>query len=151
MLKKLRTPTAGFTVIEALVVVLIIAVLAMIIVPGYRKAKKRSEATVVLNEARILDAAKERFAADNDQPGPTPVKAADIKDYLQPGTRLHDSITDKVGPTDIFDRPYLLGTVDQPVRVSPETVEQFRDIIDPKSGFWGPSFAPPVPDAPKTQ
>lgn len=137
MLTKSPRQTAGYSAIEVFVVILIVIILVVIAVPGIQKARKRSQAAVVLNEARALDTAKEQYAEEYNQPGSATVTGIAIKIYLKPGTRLYESISDTFGPTDIFERPYVLTTFDQPVKVNPKTVDEFSEVIVPKSDFWG--------------
>jgi prepilin-type N-terminal cleavage/methylation domain-containing protein len=44
MLNKLNSKRAGFTLVEIMIVVAIIALLAAIAVPGFLRARKRSQA-----------------------------------------------------------------------------------------------------------
>ncbi len=52
MFKKLQTKHAGFTLVEIMIVVAIIALLAAIAVPGFLRARKRSQASRILNDLR---------------------------------------------------------------------------------------------------
>ena len=55
MLRKLNTKHAGFTLVEIMIVVAIIALLASIAVPNFLRSRKRSQATHVLErEARVF-------------------------------------------------------------------------------------------------
>src|SRR6266446_3997205 len=47
----------GFTLVEIMIVVAIIALLAAIAVPGFLRARKRSQATRILNDLRMIDSA----------------------------------------------------------------------------------------------
>jgi prepilin-type N-terminal cleavage/methylation domain-containing protein len=57
----------GFTLIEIMIVVSVIALLAMIALPSFLRARKRSQAVAVLNELRLLDAAIAQYAIDNNK------------------------------------------------------------------------------------
>ena len=57
MLTKLNRKHAGFTLVEIMIVVAIIALLAAIAVPGFLRARKRSQASKILNDLRMIDAA----------------------------------------------------------------------------------------------
>ena len=47
----------GFTLVEIMIVVAIIAFLAAIAVPAFMRARKRSQATRVINDLRLIAAA----------------------------------------------------------------------------------------------
>jgi len=57
MLRKLHTRRGGFTLVEIMIVVAIIALLAAIAVPNFLRARKRSQATQVLEDLRLIDSA----------------------------------------------------------------------------------------------
>src|SRR5437868_8570138 len=57
MLNKLNKRRGGFTLVEIMIVVAIIALLAAIAVPGFLRARKRSQASKILNDLRMIDAA----------------------------------------------------------------------------------------------
>ena len=74
MLQKLNNRRGGFTLVEIMIVVAIIALLAAIAVPNFLRARKRSQATRVLEDLRMLDSAVDQYAIENqqtqrDQPG----------------------------------------------------------------------------------
>ena len=56
-MKRLVTNRGGFTLVEIMIVVAIIALLASIAVPGFLRARKRAQATHILNDLRIIDGA----------------------------------------------------------------------------------------------
>ena len=64
MLKKLTTKRAGFTLVEIMIVVAIIALLAAIAVPGFLRSRKRSQASKILNDLRLIDAAVDQYAIE---------------------------------------------------------------------------------------
>ncbi|MFQ3578106.1 MAG: prepilin-type N-terminal cleavage/methylation domain-containing protein [Verrucomicrobiia bacterium] len=45
----------GFTLVEIMIVVAIIALLAALAIPGFLRARVRAQASAVLNDARVLD------------------------------------------------------------------------------------------------
>jgi len=47
----------GFTVIEIMIVLAFIALLAASAVPGFLRARKRSQASLILNDLRKIDSA----------------------------------------------------------------------------------------------
>lgn len=135
MLKQLRKNQGGFTLVEIMIVVAIIGLLAAIAVPGFIRARKRSQATAVLNDARVLDGAKDQYAIENNKTGTTAVTGGMLVNYLKPGSRLYTAaqsgtVTDVVGGT------YSLGTFDGTIGVDSATKTSFSDVVD-ASTFWG--------------
>ena len=67
MLRKLTTKRAGFTLVEIMIVVAIIALLAAIAVPGFLRARKRSQASKVLNDLRLISSAMDQYAIETNE------------------------------------------------------------------------------------
>src|SRR6266436_344506 len=67
MLNTLNKKRGGFTLVEIMIVVAIIALLAAIAVPGFLRARKRSQATRILNDLRMIDSPR----ANNTRSKPT--------------------------------------------------------------------------------
>ena len=65
MLSKLHSRRSGFTLVEIMIVVAIIALLAAIAVPSFLRARKRSQATATLETLRMIDGAKDQYALEN--------------------------------------------------------------------------------------
>src|ERR1700744_4676106 len=87
----------GFTLVEIMIVVAIIALLAAIAVPNFLRARKRSQATRILEDLRLLDSACDQYAIEtNKTSGMTP-GITDLKNYLKTGTQLYTSGSDIFG------------------------------------------------------
>ncbi len=83
MQTKLHSRRGGFTLVEIMIVVAIIALLAAIAVPSFLRARKRSQATVTLETLRAIDGAKDQYAFENSK-GPTVTPApADLAPYVK--------------------------------------------------------------------
>ena len=70
MLRKLQTRRGGFTLVEIMIVVAIIALLAAIAVPNFLRARKRSQATQVLEDLRLIDSAIDQYAIEYNKTVP---------------------------------------------------------------------------------
>ncbi len=88
MLRKLNTKHAGFTLVEIMIVVAIIALLAAIAVPNFLRSRKRSQATMILEELRAISGAVDQYAIDTNRTSGFQLTAPDIQPYLKTGTRL---------------------------------------------------------------
>lgn len=74
----------GFTLIEIMVVVLIIAMLLSIAVPNFLKARDRSRARSCQGNLRMIAIAKEQWAMDNRKAGnDTPTPAEIVTNYIK--------------------------------------------------------------------
>ncbi|MEI9897123.1 MAG: hypothetical protein WDN28_25485 [Chthoniobacter sp.] len=74
-----------------MIVVAIIALLAAIAVPNFLRARKRSQATRILEDLRIVDSAIDQYAIENNKSSGDSVVWADIQKYLKNGSVLYNS------------------------------------------------------------
>ena len=138
MLQNIRKSRGGFTLVEIMIVVAIIALLAAIAVPGFLRARKRSQATSILNDARVIDGAVDQYAIENNMKGSAKVTAQNIKSFFKPNTRLYNqAATSGATLTDILNNNYSYSTFDGGVQVDSNTTANFADVIDNASSFWG--------------
>src|SRR5271163_151985 len=100
----------GFTLVEIMIVVAIIALLAAIAVPNFLRARKRSQATRVLEDLRMLDSAQDQYAIETNKQTGNTVLFADLKNYIKVGTNLYNTGTDILGAT---YGPFTVDTVPQ--------------------------------------
>src|SRR3954471_4904878 len=102
MLQKLNTRRGGFTLVEIMIVVAIIALLAAIAVPNFLRARKRSQATRVLEDLRMIDSAIDQYAIETNKISGAAVNWDDVKSCLKTGSALYNS-----GGTDLFNNSYI--------------------------------------------
>ena len=88
MLHTLNKNRGGFTLVEIMIVVAIIALLAAIAVPNFLRARKRSQATRILNDLRLIDAAQDQYAIENNKSSTSGVGFTDVQPYLKQGSAL---------------------------------------------------------------
>ncbi len=122
MLYKQKQRRAGFTLVEIMIVVAIIALLAAIAVPGFVRARKRAQATRVVNDLRLIDAAVNQYAIENDKGTGAPVSSTDWVAYMKKGSALYN--TNK----DIFGADYGPQTVDTLPGVPLSTWNTLSDV-----------------------
>ena len=77
MLNRINKKRGGFTLVEIMIVVAIIALLAAIAVPGFLRARKRSQASRVINDLRLIDSAVDQYAIENNKATGATVNTAD--------------------------------------------------------------------------
>jgi prepilin-type N-terminal cleavage/methylation domain-containing protein len=127
MLRKLTTKRAGFTLVEIMIVVAIIALLAAIAVPGFLRARKRSQASKVLNDLRLISSAMDQYAIESNKKSADPIDVTDWTKFVKKDTVLY------VTGADLFGMPYGAQVVDS---LDSTTKAALSDVTD--EAFWSP-------------
>jgi prepilin-type N-terminal cleavage/methylation domain-containing protein len=130
MLNKLNNRRAGFTLVEIMIVVAIIALLAAIAVPGFLRARKRSQASRIINDLRLIDSAVDQYAIENNKSSGATVNTVDWTNYLKKGTTLWNT------GKDILGNDYGPQAVDALPKVNSATKTSLSDVAD--ATFWSP-------------
>src|ERR1700739_498633 len=97
MLKKLQARRGGFTLVEIMIVVAIIALLAAIAVPGFLRARKRSQASRILNDLRMIDSAVDQYAIETGRATGFAVSTADWTNYVKKNALLFNTAKSLLG------------------------------------------------------
>jgi prepilin-type N-terminal cleavage/methylation domain-containing protein len=130
MPRKLTTKRAGFTLVEIMIVVAIIALLAAIAVPGFLRARKRSQASKILNDLRMISGAVDQYAIENSKKSDDVVDVLDWTKYIKVGTQLYLTGQDLLGNT------YGAQIVDSLPKVPQASYDALSDVTD--ATFWSP-------------
>jgi prepilin-type N-terminal cleavage/methylation domain-containing protein len=130
MFKKLTTKRGGFTLVEIMIVVAIIALLAAIAVPGFLRARKRSQASKIINDLRLIDSAMDQYAIETGKKTDDPIAVSDWTNYLKKDTVLYAT------GQDLFGDDYGPQTVDQHPSVPSNAKTNLSDVTD--DAFWSP-------------
>jgi prepilin-type N-terminal cleavage/methylation domain-containing protein len=140
MLQKLNHSRRGaFTLVEIMIVLAIIALLASIAVPNFLRSRKRSQATQVLEDLRMIDAAVDQFAIENNKKLGEAATWAEIQKYLKPGSRLYNS-----NHLDVLGGDFGASfTVDTPPQVPGTSYSSLSDVAPHE--FWGPYHTAAAP------
>jgi prepilin-type N-terminal cleavage/methylation domain-containing protein len=125
-----RRPNKAFTLVEIMIVVAIIATLAAIAVPGFLRARKRSQASRILNDLRLIDNACDMYAIETNKKTNDPINVADWTNYIKKGSNLY--LTGK----DILGNTYGPQKVDDIPAVPAGTKTALSDVTD--VAFWSP-------------
>jgi len=120
----------GFTLVEIMIVVAIIALLAAIAVPGFLRARKRSQATRILNDLRMIDSAVDQYAIETNRSTGFVVGVADWTNYIKKGSVLYNTGKSLLGST------YGTQTVDSIPQVPTSDYTALSDVAG--VGFWSP-------------
>jgi prepilin-type N-terminal cleavage/methylation domain-containing protein len=130
MLNKLNKRRGGFTLVEIMIVVAIIALLAAIAVPGFLRARKRSQASRIINDLRLIDSAVDQYAIENNKSSGFVLQVTDWTNYLKKGTNLYTT------GKDILTNDYGVQTVDSLPKVPTSSKNALSDVTD--ATFWSP-------------
>jgi prepilin-type N-terminal cleavage/methylation domain-containing protein len=130
MLRKLTTKRAGFTLVEIMIVVAIIALLAAIAVPGFLRARKRSQAAKIINDLRLISSATDQYAIESSKKSGDPIDVTDWTKYIKKDTLLYTT------GADLFGMPYGAQIVDSLPHVDATTKAALSDVCD--DTYWSP-------------
>jgi prepilin-type N-terminal cleavage/methylation domain-containing protein len=120
----------GFTLVEIMIVVAIIALLAAIAVPGFLRSRKRSQASRIINDLRLIDSAVDQYAIETNKKSGDPVGVTDWTNYLKKDTNLFSTAKDILG------NDYGPQTVDLLPQVPANSKTALSDVTD--NTFWSP-------------
>lgn len=110
------------------------AMVAAVAAPNFVRARKRSQASSVLNDLRMLDAALDQYAIEHNKAAGAPAAFSDLQAYLKQGSPLYKSDN-----RDMFGNAYNGGEpykVDSIPKVNPKTFEALKDVAPAE--FWSP-------------
>ena len=130
MLNKLNKRRGGFTLVEIMIVVAIIALLAAIAVPGFLRARKRSQATRILNDLRMIDSAVDQYAIETNKSSGSTVTVADWTNYMKKNSMLFNT------GNDLFGNAYGPQTVDTLPKCPANAWNTLSDVAD--TNFFSP-------------
>jgi len=113
-----------------MVVVAIIALLAALAVPGFLRARKRSQASRVVNDLRLVDSAVDQYAIENNKATGATVGTADWIRYMKKNSQLYNTAKD------LFGNTYGAQTVDTLPKVPQATWNTLSDVAS--TSFFSP-------------
>jgi prepilin-type N-terminal cleavage/methylation domain-containing protein len=127
---KFGSRQSAFTLVEIMIVVAIIALLAAIAVPGFLRARKRSQASRIINDLRLIDSAVDQYAIETNRASGFSVNTVDWTNYLKKDTNLY--LTGK----DILGNDFGQQGVDSLPKVPTSSYNALSDVAD--AAFWSP-------------
>jgi prepilin-type N-terminal cleavage/methylation domain-containing protein len=120
----------GFTLVEIMVVVAIIAMLAAIGTSNMLRARKRAQASKILDDLRMLDGALDQYAIENNKQTGDVAVFSDLTPYMKRMNKL------TMLGADVFGQPYGPYSVDTPPKVADTTFQSLSDVAP--ADFWSP-------------
>ncbi len=98
--------SAGFTLLEMMIVLSIIGLLAAIAIPSFVHARQTSQSKACINNLRQIDAAKQQWALDMRRPTNAVPQFSDVSSYLRGPV-----VCPTAGDGATFDASYELNDV----------------------------------------
>ncbi|HEV7868875.1 MAG TPA: prepilin-type N-terminal cleavage/methylation domain-containing protein [Chthoniobacteraceae bacterium] len=132
MFSSIRRSPFAFTLVEIMIVIAIIAMLAAIAVPNILRARKRSQATRMLNDLRVLDYALDRWAIEKNKGKGDVATFEDLKPFFK-----ESSVIATTG-RDLFGQEIGSLVVDENPKVSAVAFAALSDVAP--SSFWSPYY-----------
>lgn len=116
-----------------MIVVTLIALISAIALPNFLRARKRAQATRILDDLRLVDGALDLYAVDNSKGAGDPAVWADLQPYMKKNMLLYAS-----NGRDLLGNPFNDGgfSVDTVPKLSSTTFSKLSDVAP--SDFWSP-------------
>lgn len=130
-LSKFRSHRAGFTLVELMIVVTLLGLISAIAMPNLMRARKRAQASKILDDLRMIDSAIEQYSTENPKTDGRDLAWTDITPFFKSTTKLASS-----DGRDLLGNPYVGLTSGEMPSISDETADALADVAPP--GFWSP-------------
>lgn len=125
----------GFTLVEMMIVVAIIALLCAIAVPSLVRARKRAQGVAIRSDLRLIDNAMDQYGTEYVKVSNTVIPVLAWRAYIKPGTRLYTYGTSVLG--DVYGNQ-VMGTL------PPVPSSDWDLLIDAcDTSFWAPYVRSP--------
>jgi prepilin-type N-terminal cleavage/methylation domain-containing protein len=126
----LQRSQKAFTLVEIMIVVAIIAMLSAIATNNVIRARKRAQASKILDDLRTLDGALDQWALENNKSAGDVAEFSDLSPYLKQANKLN------LMAADLFGQPYGPYSVDTGAKLAPLTFSALSDVAPAE--FWSP-------------
>jgi prepilin-type N-terminal cleavage/methylation domain-containing protein len=107
-MKQKTRRTAGFTLVEIMIVVAIIGLLAAIAIPNFVKARTTSQVNACINNLRQIDYAKQQWGLETKQQATASPLQSDIDPYIGRTGNANNVVCPSGGSTATFSSSYTI-------------------------------------------
>lgn len=133
-----RTTRSGFTLVEIMIVVAIIALLSAIAIPSWLRARKRTQAVTIYDDLRLIDSAVDQYALEaNLGPGDPVNSLVWQRFFFKTNMRLYETGNNVLG------HPYGDQYVDSLPTIPQASWQALADVA--AADFWSPFQVAPAP------
>jgi len=101
----------GFTLVEIMVVLALIALLAAISIPNYARARTRAQKNTCINNLRLIDWAKQQWALEYRGGIGAPPTKEQIAPYMGRRANIDAVLCPAAGDSTTFDESYSINGV----------------------------------------
>jgi prepilin-type N-terminal cleavage/methylation domain-containing protein len=101
--------TAGFTLVEIMVVVGIIGLLTPIAIPSIMRARANAQKSTCINNLRQIDAAKQQWATETGQATTAVATSSDINQYMSRAVASLRDVYCPLDPNKSFSTSYTIN------------------------------------------
>lgn len=122
----------GFSIVELMVVVAIIAILSALALPNFLRARKRAVAVLILADMKALEEAKMSYVINHKLNAGDEVTWEAIRPLLKEGLQLAQNDT----PKDRFGNAIEIGDAKATPKLSQDTIDELNDVAPAQQHFW---------------
>ena len=140
MLQKQNSLRGGFTLVEIMIVVAIIALIATFAVPNFMRARTRTQAKACKEDLRQIDQAIDQWAMEKNKANGAAVTVADLAAYVKANTALYTNLAAGTAK-DTLGSTITIPAVGTALTVPAATVTATSAVAD--ATFWSPFTVAP--------
>lgn len=133
MSRKTFLPSHAFTLVEIMIVVAILALLAVVAMPNFLRARKRAQASRILEDLRVIEWAVDQYAIESSKSPGADAGWPDIQRFLKTGSAIYNS-----QGVDPLGNAYVGFSVDTYPKLSSESYSKLSDVSP--ADFWSPYY-----------
>jgi type II secretory pathway pseudopilin PulG len=126
-----------------MIVVAIIELLASLAVPSFMRTRKRSEASMCLQDLRILNDAITQYAMENSKTDAQGFDGNVLRSYVDASTSLYGNLRGNVYYDRLGNYYYSNGNIGTGIGLEMSTFNALSDVAPVE--FWSPYSIFPVP------
>jgi prepilin-type N-terminal cleavage/methylation domain-containing protein len=127
----------GFSIVEMMVVVAIIALLAAVALPNFLRARNRAVAVLILADMKALEEAKMSYVMSNKLTAGEAVPWEGVRPLLKPTLQMAQQDT----PKDRFGNAIEIGNAKATPKLSQDTIDELKEVAPAQQHFWA-GYAP---------